>query len=192
MSGRVISGFFGGSSQQLFEQKSGSEPAGREIQTDQMPYIPTAPAIVPGTEPLLFQKASGKVFRREDQSHISKAADPEGAFSQQPADGREDGRAAVDWEHPEGSGSFKRHIAAAEGTQGCEQDFHAPARKTAFYEIVKKGKQGFFHRISHSAVSAAPGLIPRNLPRESLLFTWGGMADRLSMFPLPDFYDKYT
>ena len=164
------SGFFRGRIQQLFKQKSGSEPAGCKIQTDQMMYIPAAAAIVPGTESLLFQDMSGEVFGREDHAHISKAAYPKGTFFQQPADRRKDGCAAVDGKHPEGGCPFKGHITAAEGIQRGEHDFHAPAYQSAFYKIVKKDKQVFFHGSSHSAVLAASYCCYQTLISQGLIF----------------------
>lgn len=118
-----------------------------------MSDIPTAAAVVPGTELLLFQDSSGEVFCRKDQAHVGQPAKPKRLTAQQSADRGEDGGAAVDGEHPDRGVSSECHITATEGIQSGEQDFHAPAGQTAFYKIVKKGKQGSFHSSSHSAAS---------------------------------------
>ena len=141
--------------QHPFEQETGSEPEGGKVQTNQMSDIPAAAAVIPRTEPPLFQYPPGEIFSGKDHTHIGKAAEPERLSFQQPADRRQNGYAAVNGEHPDRGVSFKRHVPAAKGVQSGKQDFHAPAGEAAFYKIMKKRKHIFFHGSSHSAASAA-------------------------------------
>lgn len=50
--------------------------------------------------------------------------------------GLQEGDASIDGKHPQGGGARKPHVAAAQGAQGGEKDFHAPAGQATAQEIM--------------------------------------------------------
>lgn len=134
--GGWLAGF--GRGHDLFKQQSCAEPAGREVQADEPIDVPATLSVIPGTEFVAGEEAAGEVFRGEDHAHVGQPTKPGGEFFQEPAQEAEEGAAAVNGEHPDGGDALQREIPAAQGADGREEDFQAPACQPAFQVIFNK------------------------------------------------------
>lgn len=122
-------------SENSFHEKSGDEPAGKIIQTDDPADIPAGLAIVPGTEIAFLEEAAGDIFSGQDESGINASPDRPGQPPGQAEDGSQQAACSIDGKHPQGSGSFQRHVPSLQGMEGSKQDFEAPAEDAAFEKV---------------------------------------------------------
>lgn len=97
---RSVDGFFW-VTQQALEQQAGEKPAGGKVQADHIIYVPSAPAIVPGTELMSGKQAAGEIFAGKDEAHVGQSPEPERPVFQQASYGGHEGGAAVNGKHPD-------------------------------------------------------------------------------------------
>lgn len=98
----------------FFEEETGDEPIGRKVQTDYIADVKGIFAVVPWAKLVAHKESTAYKFSGENQAHIDKPPDNQGGLMKQLEYGFEKGCAAVNGEHPEGCGSYKAHVAAAE------------------------------------------------------------------------------
>ena len=75
---------------------------------------------------------------------------------------------SIDGKHPQGGDAPQRIIPPAQSLQGCEDDFQAPAKDSAFYEVLNEYSE-FPHTDS---VSVFLFFIPENVVKEAELHRW--------------------
>ena len=103
-----------------------------------------ASAVIPGFQPLFIKKLSGSELPEENEQSVQSAAQREPYFMGDTKQRTKKGGAAVDREHPQGSGSFQLKVAPLKRYECGVKDLEAPARNAAVQKQFKERHGGFF------------------------------------------------
>ena len=127
----VLPALFRGN-KETFKEQTRAEPVRGIVEPDDPVNVPAALSVIPWAEPIFGEQSAGEIFRGKDHAHIGQTAEPERAFPEDAVHGGDDGGAAIDGKHPDGGDALQGQITVAQGADGSEDDFHAPAGQTAF------------------------------------------------------------
>lgn len=120
-----------------FHQKACGGPAGEIVQPYETAHVPAGLFIVPGTEILFPEQASGHIFGSKDECGINTAAHCPVQAAEQTEKRRKKTACSVDGKHPQRGGAFQGELSPAQGLEGGEKDFKTPAKDAAFKKIGK-------------------------------------------------------
>lgn len=133
----------GRGNEETFKEKTCTEPVRGIVEPDDPVDVPTAFSVIPRTELIFGEQSAGEIFRGKDHAHIGQPADPERLFPKDTVHEGDDSGAAIDGKHPDRSDASQGQVTVAQGADGSEDDFHAPAGQTAFQKIFYKDSNMF-------------------------------------------------
>lgn len=141
--GNIVCLGLGRGNEETFKEQTRTEPVRGVVEPDDPVDVPTALSVVPRAELVFGEQPAGEIFRGKDHAHIGQSAEPERPFSDDTVHEGDDGGTAIDGKHPDGGDALQCQVAVAQGADGGEDDFHAPAGQTAFEKIFQKDSNVF-------------------------------------------------